>query len=572
MKEVSATTPAGSGGSATSTVAPPQWIGAVRLDRCVEIVAERGAERGLVALLDGEEVDHRRPHLLVLDVQQAGERLRLGFETLGVALGFGERLARDVERLAGRRLRRFGAQRIGFGGGDSFLRGGRRGGEAFEIDGAGGIGDELLELCGDLAVLALELGAPLVAAADRGFKLAALCREVGERGGELAEAGFARGKRRSGRAGPRLDLAAAFDAGRGLVRERLALRLEPRQRCLGVRRELALALAIRAELDEPSRELGDALLGSRRLAFEGFAGGDEPLQDGGGPRLALAQRRQVGSGVGLAGGGFRLGAGAVGDLAYRRDMRGVGLGHLVLRLHEAQVEQCGLRLADVLRQRAIAYRLAGLALQRIDLARELADDVFEPGEVLLGGAQAQLGLVAARMQSGDAGGLFQHPAALLGLRLDDLADASLVHQRRRARAGRGVGEQDLDVAGAHLAAVEAIGRALLAFDPARHLERVVAVELGGRGARRSCRCVIATSAVLRGARPLLPEKMTSSMSAARIALWEDSPITQRSASTRLDLPQPFGPTTPVSPGSIRKSVGSTKDLKPIRRNRVSFIA
>src|ERR1700733_14028704 len=83
--------------------------------------------------------------------------------------------------------------------------------------------------------------------------------------------------------------------------------------------------------------------------------------------------------------------------------------------------------------------------------------------------------------------------------------------------------------------------------------------------------VIATSAVLRGARPLLPEKMTSSMSAARIALCEDSPMTQRTASTRFDLPQPFGPTTPVNPGSISKSVASTKDLKPIRRSRVSFI-
>src|ERR1700685_4265145 len=48
-------------------------------------------------------------------------------------------------------------------------------------------------------------------------------------------------------------------------------------------------------------------------------------------------------------------------------------------------------------------------------------------------------------------------------------------------------------------------------------------------------------------------------------------MTQRTASTRLDLPQPFGPTTPVSPGSITKSVGSTKDLNPIRRSRVSFI-
>src|ERR1700752_1568316 len=80
-----------------------------------------------------------------------------------------------------------------------------------------------------------------------------------------------------------------------------------------------------------------------------------------------------------------------------------------------------------------------------------------------------------------------------------------------------------------------------------------------------------TSAVLRAGRVVLPEKITSSMSTARMALCEDSPITQRSASTRLDFPQPFGPTTPVSPGSIITSVGSTKDLKPIRRRRDSFM-
>src|SRR5579875_4115994 len=59
----------------------------------------------------------------------------------------------------------------------------------------------------------------------------------------------------------------------------------------------------------------------------------------------------------------------------------------------------------------------------------------------------------------------------------------------------------------------------------------------------------------------------SNRPSARIALAELAPITQRSASKRLDLPQPFGPTTPVRPGSILNSVGSTKDLKPERRSR-----
>ena len=58
------------------------------------------------------------------------------------------------------------------------------------------------------------------------------------------------------------------------------------------------------------------------------------------------------------------------------------------------------------------------------------------------------------------------------------------------------------------------------------------------------------------------------MAAARIDLCEVSPITQRSASSRFDLPQPLGPTTPVKPVSIISSVGSTNDLKPIRRSFV----
>ena len=80
-----------------------------------------------------------------------------------------------------------------------------------------------------------------------------------------------------------------------------------------------------------------------------------------------------------------------------------------------------------------------------------------------------------------------------------------------------------------------------------------------------------TSAELRAGRPPEPEKMTSSIPVARMFLWEFSPMTQRRASTRFDLPQPFGPTTPVSPGSIRKSIGSTKVLNPAMRRRVSFM-
>ena len=147
----------------------------------------------------------------------------------------------------------------------------------------------------------------------------------------------------------------------------------------------------------------------------------------------------------------------------------LGVGNLGLRGEPAQMEQQRLGAAHLAGNIAIAHRLAGLGFQRSNLRRELADDVFDPGQIVLGGLEPKLRFVAPRMQAGNAGGFFQHAAALVGPRLDDLADAALMDQRRRARAGRGVGEQDGDVAGAHFAAVDAEGRALLAHDAARAL-------------------------------------------------------------------------------------------------------
>src|SRR6266536_3903164 len=70
------------------------------------------------------------------------------------------------------------------------------------------------------------------------------------------------------------------------------------------------------------------------------------------------------------------------------------------------------------------------------------------------------------------------------------------------------------------------------------------LSLTAAGAERSLlSIVITTSAWLRAGRLPEPAKITASMSAARSDLCEVSPIAHRSASTRLDLPQPFGPTT-----------------------------
>src|SRR5437660_7653719 len=74
--------------------------------------------------------------------------------------------------------------------------------------------------------------------------------------------------------------------------------------------------------------------------------------------------------------------------------------------------------------------------------------------------------------------------------------------------------------------------------------------------------VSATSARPSGARFVVPAKMTSSILPPRRLLAPCSPMTQDSASTTLDLPEPLGPTTQVMPGSRRSVVAEANDLKP----------
>src|SRR6478735_8600525 len=76
--------------------------------------------------------------------------------------------------------------------------------------------------------------------------------------------------------------------------------------------------------------------------------------------------------------------------------------------------------------------------------------------------------------------------------------------------------------------------------------------------------VSVTSARPSGGREVVPAKTTSSILPPRSDLPPCSPMTQDRASTTLDLPEPFGPTTQVMPGSKRSVVAEAKDLKPRR--------
>jgi len=73
-----------------------------------------------------------------------------------------------------------------------------------------------------------------------------------------------------------------------------------------------------------------------------------------------------------------------------------------------------------------------------------------------------------------------------------------------------------------------------------------------------------TSARPSAGRLEVPAKITSSIFWLRTDDGAWAPSTHAMASTTLDLPEPFGPTTTVTPGSSSITVVSAKDLKPLR--------
>ena len=91
---------------------------------------------------------------------------------------------------------------------------------------------------------------------------------------------------------------------------------------------------------------------------------------------------------------------------------------------------------------------------------------------------------------------------------------------------------------------------------------------GGSSLGRSFSKVSITSAIESGGFDSEPLKMTSSIERPRRCRADCSPSTQRIASATFDLPQPFGPTTPVTPSSKATTVLSMNDLNPTMSSRL----
>src|SRR5947209_11232589 len=99
--------------------------------------------------------------------------------------------------------------------------------------------------------------------------------------------------------------------------------------------------------------------------------------------------------------------------------------------------------------------------------------------------------------------------------------------------------------------------------PERSRRRTIEISLSGRSTRASeFSSTSSTSAALRACTPGAPPKITSCIEEPRTASGDCSPIAHRTASVMLDLPDPFGPTTTLTPGPKSSWVRSGNDLKP----------
>ena len=107
------------------------------------------------------------------------------------------------------------------------------------------------------------------------------------------------------------------------------------------------------------------------------------------------------------------------------------------------------------------------------------------------------------------------------------------------------------------------------------LKRVLVIVISGKSKARllsELSIVSETSALPRALLSVVPAKITSSIRCDLTALGACAPKTHATASTTLDLPLPFGPTTAVTPGSRSSVAESAKDLKPfiVRRFKNTY--
>ena len=99
--------------------------------------------------------------------------------------------------------------------------------------------------------------------------------------------------------------------------------------------------------------------------------------------------------------------------------------------------------------------------------------------------------------------------------------------------------------------------------PLRKIVRLISISVIGTAILPAVLSITSlTSAIPRAGREGVPAKITSAIWPPRSARGPCSPRAQLIASTRLDLPEPLGPTITEVPGTNSRTVLSANDLNP----------
>ena len=245
--------------------------------------------------------------------------------------------------------------------------------------------------------------------------------------------------------------------------------------CVGLER--ALSIHVLLDLDEAGIVLPLVSQHPLFLGLQAVAGHRQAMKPGRRFGFRLTESGQAQGLLGLRRGGLRGLSRQLGDPFFRLRKPRFCLVGLDGRRRPAQVQNDRLGLTDAGADVSVARGLPDLPLEALELGLERRHHVVEPGQVQLRRAQAQLRLVAARMEAGDPGRLLQQRPPVGGLGVDHGVDLALADQPRRVGAGERIGEKKLHVPGPDLTPVDPVAGTPAALDAAGHLDLVRVVEL-----------------------------------------------------------------------------------------------
>src|SRR5688572_13001621 len=121
----------------------------------------------------------------------------------------------------------------------------------------------------------------------------------------------------------------------------------------------------------------------------------------------------------------------------------------------------------------VPFGLAGLALERTNLAFHFANEIGDAQEILFGVFEFAERFLFLRLELGDAGSFLEHHAAVLGLGGKNLGDVALGHDAVTGAAYASAHEKLLDVLEPATGLVDEIFAAAIAEDPARDRDLVI---------------------------------------------------------------------------------------------------